>query len=83
MRGLSLKQARERAGALTRRYREGLTDLRERIAEEKARQDAEEATRRAKESAEQGTLRQLFIDGYVVGHLERHGCRLSAHHQFQ
>ena len=28
--------------------------------------------RRAREAAESGTLRQLFIDGYVVGHLERH-----------
>jgi integrase len=78
VRGLSLKQARERAGALTKRYREGVTDLHAYVewelkAQDRARLEAEEATRRAKESSEQGTLRQLFIDGYVVGHLERHG----------
>lgn len=77
-RGLSLSQARDRAGGLSKLFRSGTTDLhghleRERTAEEFARRRALEEARRAEDFAKRGTLRQLLIDCYVVGFLERHG----------
>lgn len=57
-------------------YRDGTPDLhahfeRQRADEEQVHKDKEEATRRAAEEAERGTLRQL-LDAYV-GHLEKQG----------
>lgn len=77
MRGLTLKQARERADELARRYRGGIHDLHAYFAEQLRLEaeeylQAQEAARRAREAAESATLRQLFIDGYV-GYLERSG----------
>lgn len=74
--GLTLRQAREKAGEISKLYQSGITDLhghleRERQAAERARQAAEEAARRAQEEAGRGTLRQL-LDAYVA-HLERLG----------
>lgn len=74
--GLSLTQARDRASKLAQLYRDGTTDLhahfeRQRADEEQSHKDKEEATRRAAEEAERGTLRQL-LDAYV-GHLEKQG----------
>lgn len=79
-RGLTLKQARERADELARRYRGGIHDLHGYFAEQlrleaEVALKAQEAARRAREVAESGTLRHLLIDGYVVGHLERHQKR--------
>jgi integrase len=72
--GLTLAQAREKAGALSKLYRDGIKDLhehleREREAAERARRAEEEAARAAAENAQRGTLKQL-LDAYV-GHLER------------
>jgi integrase len=74
--GLSLVQAREKAGALSKLYRDGIRDLhdhlkREREAGERARKAAEEAARREVEAAGRSTLRQL-LDAYV-GHLSSQG----------
>lgn len=76
LRGLSLPQARERAGALSKLYRSGITDLhghleREREAAARANEAAEEAARAAEANAQRGTLCQL-LDAYA-GHLERQG----------
>jgi hypothetical protein len=76
VRGLSLTQARDRAGALSKLHRSGTTNLhghieRERDAEKRARRKAEEALSHAEDLAKRGILRQLFIDCYVVGYLER------------
>ena len=75
-RGLSLTQARDRAGALSKLHRSGTTDLHghlegEREAEKRARRKAEESARQAEDLAKRGSLRQLLIDCYVVGYLER------------
>jgi integrase len=74
--GLTLAQARERAGALSKLYRDGIKDLhehleREREAAMRARRAEEAAVRAAAEDAQRGTLKQL-LDAYV-GHLERAG----------
>ena len=74
--GLTLAQARERAGELSRLYRGGVRDLhehlrRERQAAERTLADAQEAARRAAEEAQRGTLAQLLAA--YVGHLERQG----------
>jgi integrase len=76
VRGLSLIQARDRSGELSKLYRGGVTDLhghleREREVAERLRIKADAAERQAEELSKRGTLRQLFIDGYVVGYLER------------
>lgn len=76
LKGLSLTQARDKAGAISKLYREGVRDLhehleRERGAAERARKAEEEAERRAKEDAQRGTLRQLLAA--YVAHLERKG----------
>jgi integrase len=76
VRGLSLTQARDRAGMFSKLYRSGTTDLhdhleREREADERARRREKEVARQAEDLTKRGTLRQLFIDCYVVGYLER------------
>ena len=76
LRGPSLAQARERAGALSKLYRSGITDLhehleREREAADRARRASEVVAREAIADAQRGTLRQL-LDVYV-GHLQRQG----------
>ena len=76
VKGLSLSQAREKAGVISKLYASGISDLhahfeRERQATERARIATEEAERRAREDAGRGTLRQL-LDAYV-GHLQRQG----------
>jgi len=74
--GLTLAQAREKAGVVSKLYRSGITDLhghleRERQASERIRRAEEEDARRAQEDSQRGTLRQL-LDAYT-GHLERQG----------
>ena len=74
--GLTLAQARDRAGKLSKLYRNGVRDLhehldRERQAAERARQAEQETARRAAEDAQRGTLLQLLTA--YVGHLERQG----------
>jgi integrase len=74
--GLSLAQAREKAGALSKLYRDGIRDLhlhldREREALERARRAADDAAKREREAALRSTLRQL-LDAYVA-HLKRQG----------
>jgi integrase len=74
--GLTLAQARERAGGISRVYQSGITDLhghveRERATGERALKAEEEAARRAAEDAQRGSLRKL-LDAYV-GHLVRQG----------
>lgn len=66
--GLTLEQAREKAGGVSKLYRDGITDLhghfeRERQAEERSHIAAEEAARVAAADAKQGTLGQL-LDAY-------------------
>ena len=72
--GLTLAQARDRAGELSKIYQSGITDLHgelahKREAAERAQRAADEAARREVEDAQRSTLRQL-VDAYV-GHLER------------
>jgi integrase len=74
--GLTLRQARERAGELAALYRAGNHDLkgylaRQRAAEEGARKEAEERAQAAAEAAQRGTLRNL-LNAYIE-HLERQG----------
>jgi hypothetical protein len=77
VRGLTPKQARERADERSRRHRGGIGDLHGYLAaqlrlEAEESLKAQEASRRAQEVVENNTLRHPFIQGYVVGHLERH-----------
>jgi integrase len=72
--GLTLAQARDKAGELSKLYQSGVTDLhthleRQREAAERAQRAAEESERREREAAQRSTLRQL-LEAYV-GHLER------------
>lgn len=72
--GLTLKRARDEALELSRRYRDGERDLRERLEQderaEAGRRAAEEAEReRQARDAERGTLRAL-LDAYCE-HLEK------------
>jgi integrase len=74
--GLTLVQAREKFGAFSKLYRDGIRDLhahldREREATERARKAADEAAKREREAAQRSTLRQL-LDAYVA-HLKRQG----------
>lgn len=74
--GLTLAQARERAGGLSKLYRDGVRDLHEHLerqeeAAERARIEAQEAARLAAEDAQRGTLKQLLAA--YVAHLERLG----------
>ena len=76
VRGISLEQARDRAGELSRLYQSGITDLhghleRQRQEAERARVAEEEAARRTAEEAKRGTLRQLLTA--YVDHLHRAG----------
>lgn len=72
--GMTLTQARERAGELTKLCQSGIKDLRghleaEHRARERAMREAEEAARRNEDEAKRGSLRNL-LNGYVE-HLER------------
>lgn len=74
--GLNLAQAREKAGAMSKLYRDGVRDLhvhleREREGAERALKAAEDVAKRAIEESQRGTLRQL-LNSYVT-HLERQG----------
>jgi integrase len=74
--GLSLPAARDRAGALSKLYRDGVKDLhahlkREQDAAERAQIAEESAARAAQEDAQRGTLRQLLAA--YVKHLEDQG----------
>jgi len=78
--GLTLAQAREQAGEVSKVYRSGVTDLhghlqREHEAAERAHQAERDAAKRAQEDAQRGTLKQL-LDAYVA-HLERQGKQSS------
>lgn len=74
--GLTLEQARQRYGEISKIYRSGVTDIhghfeRERAAAERTRKAEEEAARRAAEESRRGTLRQLLTA--YVDHLKRAG----------
>jgi hypothetical protein len=63
-RGLTLIQAREKAGALSRLYRDGIKDLHEHLkreleAAERARRAEDEAARRIVEESQRSTLRRI------------------------
>jgi integrase len=71
---LTLTEARDKAGELSRRYQSGVRDLKGHLeAEQRARERAlkadEEKARRTEEAAKQGSLRNL-LNGYTT-HLER------------
>lgn len=73
-RGMTLRQARDRAAELSALYRNGAPDLhahfeRQQEAEERAHRAAQEAARQAEQQAQRSTLR-LLLNAYV-GHLER------------
>ena len=75
-RGLTLAQAREKASALSRLYRDGVRDLhehleRQRAATERALRAQDEAATRFAEESQRSTLRQL-LEAYV-SHLEQAG----------
>jgi integrase len=79
--GLTLKQCREKYGAISTVYQSGITDLhahfeREREAAERAKQAESDAARRAAEEAQRGTLRQLLEAR--VSYLKRRGSTDSA-----
>lgn len=72
--GLTLTEARDKAGELARLYLGGIKDLRghlegEQKARERERQESEDRERRALEDARRGTLGNL-LNGYT-DHLER------------
>jgi integrase len=74
--GLTLTDARNKAGEFERLYRSGIKDLRgyfeaEQKARERAQKDAENSAKRAEQEAKQGSLRNL-LNGYT-DHLERAG----------
>lgn len=74
--GLTLTDARDRAGELERLYRSGIKDVRGHLeAEQRTRErghlEAEENARRIEEAARQGSLRNL-LNGYT-DHLDRAG----------
>lgn len=74
--GLTLSQAREKAGELSKLYRGGVRNLheyveRERAAQERKYRDEQETARRAAEDKQRGTLRELL--NTYIGHLERQG----------
>lgn len=65
VKGITLAQAIERTGELSKLYRDGVKDLhghveRERAAGEAARKDADEAAKRAAADATRGTLEELL-----------------------
>jgi hypothetical protein len=67
--GLTLTEARDRAGVLERLYRSGIKDLRgylesEQRARERSQKEADENARRAEQDAKQGSLRNL-LNGYT------------------
>jgi integrase len=74
--GLTLTEARDKAGELSRLYLNGIKDLRghleaEQKAKEREHRAADELEQRAREDAKRGTLRGL-LNGYT-DHLERAG----------
>jgi integrase len=76
VRGLSLPVARDKAAEFSRIYRSGITDLhahcaQQRVLQEQATRETEEKARRAVESAQRSSLRQL-LEAYVA-HLRRSG----------
>jgi integrase len=79
--GLTLKQCREKYGAISTIYQSGITDLREHFEHERevagrAKQAQADAVRRAAEEAQRGTLRQLLAAR--VSYLRRKGSTNSA-----
>lgn len=80
-RGVSLKEARDRAAKLSALYRSGIVDLHEHFARENASKaaefrEAEETKRRAEVEARSATLREL-LDAYAR-HLARNGKESAA-----
>jgi len=79
--GFTLKQCRDKYGAISTVYRSGITDLhahfeREREAAERVKQAEADAARRAAEESQRGTLRQLL--SARVSFLNRRGSTNSA-----